>query len=107
MKSLKPKFTVIFPVAGMEYAIPQKRLAKKVFKKLKLGDALKVKHEKKNKFDAYACAIYFKNQKLGYIPKQYNKKIIKMFQTGHRFMFFICKTPSYQEYFEFYQRPAD
>ena len=40
-----------------------------------------------NWFDAYAVMIFFKDYKLGYIPRSENKVIIKLLEMGHNDIF--------------------
>ena len=40
-----------------------------------------------NLFDAYAVMIFFKDYKLGYIPRSENKEISKLLEMGHNDIF--------------------
>ena len=46
------------------------------FNKLKIGKKLLLKTEPRNKYDDHAVAIYYKDLKLGFIPREYNKHVI-------------------------------
>ncbi|MCD9854521.1 HIRAN domain-containing protein [Epilithonimonas sp. JDS] len=52
------------------------------FKDLKIGTKLKLKLDADNKYDARAVAIYYKDHKLGYIPKAENRIFYKLFTVG-------------------------
>ena len=52
------------------------------FKNLEIGIKLKLKLDPENKFDARAVAIYYKDHKLGYIPKAENRIFYKLFTVG-------------------------
>jgi hypothetical protein len=54
------------------------------FNKLKIGTHLRLKLEKDNKFDARAVAIYYKDFKLGFIPRAENRIFYKLLITGHK-----------------------
>ncbi|MEN9486695.1 MAG: hypothetical protein RIR56_383 [Bacteroidota bacterium] len=54
------------------------------FSKLKIGTHLRLKLEKDNKFDARAVAIYYKDFKLGFIPRSENRIFYKLLITGHK-----------------------
>ena len=53
-----------------------------VFDQLKIGTILTLKREEDNKFDPYAVAIYFNENKLGFIPRGSNKEINKFLEQG-------------------------
>lgn len=52
------------------------------FNDFKIGTKLKLKLDAENKFDARAVAIYYKDYKLGYIPKSENRIFYKLFSVG-------------------------
>lgn len=58
-----------------------------VFKKLKIGTKLRFEREADNKFDAYAVAIYYKEHKIGFVPRTCNKEISKFCEMGHADLF--------------------
>jgi hypothetical protein len=58
-----------------------------VFGELKIGTQLNMIVEPDNKHDIYAVAIYFKDHKLGYIPRGNNKFISKFLNFGHTDIF--------------------
>jgi hypothetical protein len=60
-----------------------------VFDELKIGSELLLVVEPDNKYDSYAVAIYFKDHKLGYIPRPKNKYISKFLNFGHNDLFEI------------------
>lgn len=53
-----------------------------VFRKLKVGKKLELKLEEDNKFDARAIALYYKEHKLGFIPRTENRIIYKLLKIG-------------------------
>ncbi len=53
------------------------------FNDLKIGTKLKLKPEKKNRYDENAVAIYYKNRKLGFVPAANNKPIATILNAGH------------------------
>ncbi len=53
-----------------------------VFSKLKIGKKLEMKLEEDNKYDARAIAIFYKNQKIGFVPKTENRILYKMLKIG-------------------------
>ena len=52
------------------------------FKHLKIGTKLSFVREEDNKFDPYAVAIYYKEFKLGFIPREENQDISKYLDMG-------------------------
>lgn len=58
-----------------------------VFGALKVGTKLKLVHEPDNPYDAKAVAIYFKNKKLGFIPRDENRVISKFLNLGYNKLF--------------------
>jgi len=64
-------------VAGFQYY-----QGREVIDSLKENDTLKLSVEVDNQYDKYAVEIYYKNKKLGYVPKSENKHISRMLQAG-------------------------
>ena len=58
-----------------------------VFQELAIGTELQLKREKDNKFDPYAVAIYYKDYKLGFIPRDKNLEISKLCEQGYANIF--------------------
>ncbi len=54
------------------------------FNKLKIGSELSLKLDKENKYDPQAVAVYFKEYKLGYIPRAENKIFYKLLTVGFK-----------------------
>ena len=52
------------------------------FENLRIGTKLTLEREEDNQFDPYAVAIYYKNYKLGFIPREANKEISKYLDMG-------------------------
>ena len=53
------------------------------FEKLKIGTELQLKQDPTNHYDKYAVEIYYKEHKLGFIPRDMNKSIAKLLMVGH------------------------
>lgn len=53
-----------------------------VFEKMKVGKKVKFQLEEDNKWDPRAVAIYFKGEKIGFIPKTENRIIYKLLKVG-------------------------
>lgn len=58
-----------------------------VFNELKVGTKLTLLREEENKFDPYAVAIYYKDSKLGFIPRGSNHEISKFLEMGYTEIF--------------------
>ncbi len=58
-----------------------------IFNELKIGTKLSLVQEIDNKFDAYAVAIYYKDYKLGFVPRGENQEINKFLEQGYTDMF--------------------
>ncbi|KMQ70818.1 HIRAN domain-containing protein [Chryseobacterium koreense] len=53
-----------------------------VFQKLKVGKKVKFELEEDNKWDPRAVAIYFKGEKIGFIPRTENRIFYKFLKVG-------------------------
>jgi len=65
------------PVAGFQYYE-----GKHLWTKLSLGDTLKLIREPDNSFDENAVGIYWKDGKLGYLPRVENTAVAQMMDQG-------------------------
>ena len=54
---------------------------------LKVGSSLRVVREESNRFDPYAVAIYYRDIKLGYIPRGENMLVCKFLDLGYNDIF--------------------
>ena len=54
---------------------------------LKVGSQLILVHERENRFDPHAVAIYFNEHKLGFIPRGENELICKLLDLGYERIF--------------------
>lgn len=52
------------------------------FKNLEIGTILSLKREPTNTYDKYAIEIYYKDLKLGYVPKQESRKLSLLLKYG-------------------------
>lgn len=59
----------------------------RAFGQMRIGTALRLVREDDNKFDPYAVAIYFKNFKLGFIPRSKNEAISQLLDLGYANIF--------------------
>ena len=66
-----------FEIAGIEYYE-----ALFVINEMKVGDKLILKLEKNNIYDENAVEIYYKDTKLGYIPRSANYSIARIMNAG-------------------------
>ena len=57
------------------------------FQELIIGTKLQLRREEDNKFAPYAVAIYYKDYKLGFIPRDKNKEISKLCEQGYTGIF--------------------
>ena len=71
-----------FNIAGFTYGDGCMALSE-----LKIGSSLRLERELENRFDPYAVAIYFDDQKLGYIPRGENEMIAKFLDLGYSKIF--------------------
>ena len=58
-----------------------------VFENLKIGAQLLLKAEPENRFDPNAVAIYYKNEKLGFVPRAENELLRKFLNLGYSELF--------------------
>ena len=58
-----------------------------VFENLKIGKALSLKAEPENRYDPEAVAIYYQDNKLGFVPKNENELIRKFLNLGYNDLF--------------------
>lgn len=66
-----------FNIAGFTYYS-----GAECFSKLKMGAELTLQLEPENKYDPRAVAVYYKNHKLGFVPKSDNRIIFKLLKVG-------------------------
>lgn len=53
-----------------------------VFRKLKMGKKLILKLDEENKYDPRAVAIYYKESKIGFVPRHDNRIFYKLMKVG-------------------------
>ena len=58
-----------------------------VFENLKIGTELALHAEPENRFDPLAIAIYYKKEKLGFVPRENNELICKFLNLGYTDLF--------------------
>ena len=66
------------PLAGFEY-----HKGHHVWSFLREGDALRLIREATNPHDANAVAVYFRGDKLGYLPRRENVAVAQLLDRGH------------------------
>ncbi len=54
-----------------------------VFDQLKIGTELILQFEPENRYDNNAVAVYFKEHKIWYIPRNQNKEIARLLEAGY------------------------
>lgn len=81
-KKVKKVHLTNFHVAGFGYWD-----GCEAFKHLKIGTKVKLVREADNRFDPYAVAIYYKDYKLGFIPRTNNHDISKFIDMGYENIF--------------------
>ena len=54
-----------------------------VFEDLRIGTQLLLKAEPENRFDPNAVAIYFEDEKIGFVPRDENEMLSKFLNLGH------------------------
>ena len=57
------------------------------FEELKMGTILELVREEHNSHDPNAVAIYYKDMKLGFIPKRHNELLSQFIEMGHDAVF--------------------
>lgn len=100
-KKIRKGDIIFLNIVGIQFEIKSKKAREKLFNELSPGSKLIIKHELKNKFDEYACAIYFKSKKIGYVPRGTNQIIIKQALKKKTYSFYISNEPSFY-FFEKY-----
>lgn len=73
MKPIKKEHLAHFSIAGLTYYD-----AVDCFRELKIGTQLNLKRDKRNKYDPRAIAIYYKDFKLGFVPRSENRIVYKL-----------------------------
>ena len=58
-----------------------------VFENLKIGVQLWLKAEPENRFDPHAVAIYYRDEKLGFVPRSENELLSKFLNLGYSDLF--------------------
>ena len=67
------------PVAGFQY-----HDGEKVWPRLSSGDSLRLLREPANPYDRQAVAVYWRDSKLGYVPRAANTAVSQMMDRGER-----------------------
>lgn len=67
------------PVAGFQY-----HDGEKVWPRLSTGDSLRLLREPDNPYDRRAVAVYWRDSKLGYVPRAANTAVSQMMDRGER-----------------------
>lgn len=79
---MKRRHFINFDIAGFSYwdgAL--------VFNELKIGTELRLEREEKNQYDPKAVAVYYGDNKLGYVPRISNDAISKLCEAGYSDIF--------------------
>jgi len=66
------------PIAGFEY-----HKGAHIWRFLRVGEPLRLVREAANPHDANAVAVYFRGDKLGYVPRRENVAIAQMLDRGN------------------------
>ncbi|MCP3671442.1 MAG: HIRAN protein [Gammaproteobacteria bacterium] len=61
------------PIAGIQY-----HRAEAVWPFLRTGETLHLKREPQNRYDRNAISVWFRNEKLGYVPRRENTTLAQM-----------------------------
>lgn len=80
-------------IAGVYYQKP-----KKFAQDISENDNIILKREPENEYDNLAIALYYKNLKIGYIPKAKNEVIAKLIDAGKQFSGKIVKKINNNDY---------
>ncbi len=80
----KDIFLIEIQVAGTSF----RRNIKELEPQLESGQMYRMVREPENKYDANAIAIYFEEEKLGYIPAEQNEIMARLMDVGK---LFYCK----------------
>lgn len=104
-KALKDDL-IFFNIVGIHFQFKTKKDQEKLFSELIPGSKLTVKHEFKNKFDEYACAIYFKGKKIGYVPRGTNQKIINQALKKKTYSYYISSEASFYFFDKYLKHPT-
>jgi hypothetical protein len=79
---MKDRHFADFHIAGFTYYN-----GIEVFEQMKIGSKLTLQAEPENQFDPNAVAIYYQNEKLGFVPKGENDLIRKFLNLGYTNLF--------------------
>ena len=74
------------PLAGYQY-----HRAEGVRSFLRVGENLRLVREPQNPYDGNAIAVYFRNDKLGYVPRDENRALAVMMDHGERVQAHVIK----------------
>lgn len=67
------------PVAGFQF-----HRGESIWSTLSVGQRLTLVRESSNPHDSDAIAVYFRNDKLGYVPRSENSAVARMLDSGQR-----------------------
>lgn len=103
-KKLKDE-VVCFNVAGTAHHIKTPDQIKKLRLKGGIFCEASVVHDWSNKFDPYACAIYVKKIKIGFIPGDLSEDFVKKARKRITYKYYICDLMTYLFEDNFYTGP--
>lgn len=83
-----PSSIVASYIVGVEYQLKSLRIRKSVLSKLVSGTPVTVRREPKNRADANACAVYFKDRKVGCLPRRHAAELAPRMDGKERFQFY-------------------
>lgn len=81
-KEVKHRHYLNFDIAGFSYWD-----GAMVLNELKPGQKVQLEREEDNRFDPYAVAIWYGENKLGFIPRDENHEISKFLEMGYEDIF--------------------
>jgi len=67
------------PIAGFQYYEGEN-----LWPLMHIGDELMLKREPDNRYDRHAMAVYWNDNKLGYIPRHENRTLAQLFDHGQK-----------------------
>lgn len=74
--------------------------ADKVYPSLRLGDELTLRREPENPYDHKAIEVYWRGEKLGYIPREDNSVIAQLMDRGQELKAMVSEVRNTQNFWE-------
>lgn len=86
---VKIKSVHTFELAGIEHQLKSRQQQFAFFESAFKGMEFQIKREPKNKADKNACAVFYEQKKIGYVPRKMAETMAPMIDAGDSCLWFL------------------